>query len=254
MEPLLNPSETRPETCAEHGLFESRNIVGRVWSKCPACSQIEADKRKAEEDAERQQAREARKRQLLGRAAIPERFIGRNFGNFVADTPEKLAAASAVRDYSENFEVQAARGRGLILIGKPGTGKSHLASAVLQAHLGRDVLYATCLDLIRMVRETWRKDSQQSERQVLNFLGNLDLLAIDEMGVQYGTDGEQTVMFDILDARYRNMKPTILLTNQNPEGLKAYLGERTYDRLRETCITVMFTWESYRPVMAKGGA
>lgn len=255
MEDCFNPykpkRETRQETCAEHGEFVSTNILGRVWSKCPVCTSARsAEEHRAQAEQERRN-REARTRKLLGRAAIPSRFVGRGFDNFDADTDAKRQALTVLRDFSESFEDVASKGRGLILSGKPGTGKSHLAAAVLQAHIEKDVLYATCLDLIRMVRETWRKDSQQSERQVLSYLANLDLLVIDEMGVQYGTDGEQTILFDVLDARYREVKPTILLTNQGAEGLRSYLGDRTFDRLRETCRFVAFEWESYRP---KAGA
>lgn len=247
MEHLPNPAQTRVDTCAEHGEFEAKNIFGRVWSKCPQCSAIRAaEYARLEAEADRQH-KEERARKLLGRAAIPQRFIGRTFDSFEADTDAKRAALTTLRDYSESFDSYASKGKGLILSGKPGTGKSHLAAAVLQAHIGRDVLYATCLDLIRMVRETWRKDSEQSERQVLSYLGSLDLLVIDEMGVQYGTEGEQTILFDVLDARYRDMQPTILLTNQGVEGLRGYLGDRTFDRLRETCRIVAFEWESYRP-------
>jgi DNA replication protein DnaC len=242
---------TLPKTCETHGDFESRHIIDRIWSRCPKC---EAERRTVEEAEAEEQARkmrEARRRKLLGRAAIPERFAGKSFGSFNADTDAKRSALTVLRDYAENFECNAQAGRGLILSGKPGTGKSHLAGAVLQSQLNRDVLYATCMDVIRMVRETWRRDSEKSERQVLAYLGGLDLLVIDEMGVQYGTDGEQTVLFDVLDRRYREVKPTILLTNQNTDGLKGYLGERTFDRLRETCRVVSFDWESYRPQARK---
>lgn len=244
-------AKTMTKDCPTHGAFESRNIIRSVWTRCPQCEAIRQETQEREEAEARRRQAEARRAKLLGRAAIPERFIGRTFETFIADSEAKRAASTVVRDYSENFDERSRKGMGLILSGKPGTGKSHLAAAVLQEHIDKDVLYATCLDLIRMVRETWRKDSERSERQVLQFLGNLDLLVIDEMGVQYGTDGEQTVMFDILDARYRNMKPTIFLTNQDAEGLKAYLGERTFDRLRETCKLVAFEWESYRPTARK---
>lgn len=247
----LPGNEVRTASCPEHGSYQSRNLIGRIWSNCSQCEAA----RRAEEEADtakaQQRVADERRRSMLGRAAIPERFIGRTFDNYKAATDQQRRALTMMRDYAERFEVNRKAGQGLILSGKPGTGKSHLAGAVLQALLGRDVLYATCLDLIRMVRETWRKESPKSEREVLAYLGNLDLLVIDEMGVQYGTEGEQTIMFDVLDMRYRSVKPSILLTNQNSEGLKGYLGERTFDRLRETCKLIEFDWESYRPQARK---
>lgn len=248
MDHLPDPTKVRIDQCVKHGDYEARHLCGRIWSKCPDCARAQQDEQEHKEAESRRRHAEARQRKLLGRAAIPERFIGRSFDNFRADTEAKRAALTILRDYAENFDQRAAEGQGLILSGNPGTGKSHLAAAVLQSQIDKDVLYATCLDLIRMVRETWRKDSERSERGVLAYLGGLDLLVIDEMGVQYGTEGEQTILFDVLDARYRGLKPTILLTNQDAEGLKGYLGERTFDRLRETSKLVPFQWESYRPI------
>ena len=105
----------------------------------------------------------------------------------------------------------------------------------------------TCMDLIRAVRDTWRRDSEKTETQVLSYLERLDLLVIDEVGVQYGTDGEITILFDVLDRRYREVRPTILLTNQDKDGFKKFIGERTFDRLSETCRWVPFDWASFRP-------
>lgn len=239
------------QVCSSHGAYISTRIIGTRFSRCPECQRLMAEAREAAEKRRIAEEFARRMEGWLGRAAIPTRFIGRSFDNFNATTPEQNRALAALRDYAEDFDANSKRGHGLILTGKPGTGKSHLAVSVLQSLPGRYVMYATCLDLIRMVRETWRKDSLKSEREVLNHLGGLELLVIDEMGVQYGTDGEQTILFDVLDLRYRNVKPTILLTNQDSEGLKAYLGERSFDRLRETCRLVAFDWESYRPQARK---
>jgi len=257
MEPSSNRLARHPdraEQCDKHGPFTSRHICTTIWSKCPICSaeMKAAEDADAEVRAKREQAR--RTERMLGRAAIPERFVGRSFDNFKADTDGQRRALTIARDFSQRLTSDSLRGEGLIMSGLPGTGKSHLAAAILQAAFPRDVLYATALDVVRMVRETWRKDSEQSERQVLRKLGDLDLLVIDEIGVQYGTEGEQTILFDVLDLRYRDMRPVILLTNQNSEGLKTYLGERTFDRLRETCRWVPFEWESYRPKARKESA
>ena len=77
-------------------------------------------------------------------------------------------------------------------------------------------------------------------------LAGIDLLILDEVGMQYGTEAEQITLFDIIDKRYRDLKPTILLTNQNSSGLKQFLGERSFDRVKEECIWVTFLWASHR--------
>lgn len=246
--------ETRNAHCPEHGAYTSRQIIARIWSQCPACN---AARDAADADAaqlrERQEA-EARHRLSIETARIPSRFVGRTFENFTAGTDAQRHALTVTRDFSENFAANARKGAGLVLAGMPGTGKSHLAAAVLQSILTKDVRYLTCMDLIRAVRDTWRRDSEKSETQVLTYLERLDLLVIDEVGVQYGTDGEQTIVFDVIDRRYREVRPTILLTNQDKEGFKKFIGERTFDRLVETCRWVPFDWPSYRPIARREAA
>jgi DNA replication protein DnaC len=249
-ERVMHGTEKQAE-CPEHGQFLSRNFFGRIWSKCPECTT--AAEREAVDRA-RQQEAEARERRhlvMLDCASIPQRFRGRSFDNFDADTPEKKHALTVARDFSERFAELAEKGSGLIFSGRPGTGKSHLAGAILQAQMSRDVRYVTCMDLIRAIRETWRRDSEKTETQMLRYFEVLDLLVIDEVGMQYGTDGEQTILFDILDRRYREVKPTVLLTNQDRQGFSSFVGERTFDRLKETCRWVPFDWESYRPAGRK---
>ncbi|MBK6594316.1 MAG: ATP-binding protein [Burkholderiales bacterium] len=110
------------------------------------------------------------------------------------------------------------------------------------------------MSIIRNVRGTWRKDSEQSETEVLRMYGTADLLVIDEIGVQYGTDGEQTILFDVMDRRYREMMPTILLTNQAKAGFKQFIGDRSFDRLVETSRWVAFDWPSHRATARRESA
>ncbi len=253
-QPAKATAKVKTQNCPTHGDFESRNLFRAVWSSCPACSAAKDKAEAAEAAANARAERDRRQSVALSNAAIPARFIGRTFENFRAETEEQRRALTVARDYSEGFTAYAKKGQGLLFLGQPGTGKSHLAAAILQAHMGKDVRYMTCLDLVRLIRETWRKDSARSERQVLSMLGALDLLVIDEIGVQYGTEGEQTILFDVLDLRYRDMRPTILLSNQNADGLKAYLGDRTFDRIKETSTAVQFHWASYRAQARKDAA
>lgn len=253
---LKEPLGDKTIECQEHGDYTSAGTryMGRreIWTPCPDCEDSRlARERQAAANAQAEQAR-ASLESAIGEAHIPARFIGRSLDNFVADTPAKTRALEIARQYVDNFSVHERKGSGLILSGLPGTGKSHLATAILQSLMPERVgLYTTCMNVIRAVRGTWRKDSEVSEGHVLQIYGTVPLLVLDEIGVQYGTDGEQTILFDVLDRRYRDMKPTIFLTNQDAKGMQTFIGERTFDRLREVSKWVAFDWESYRPSARK---
>lgn len=238
-------------SCARHGEYMANGtrLKSRdVWSTCPGCA---AD-RKAKEEAERireQALREANTRLYhLQQAAIPQRFIERTLDTFKATTPEQQHAFRIATDFASNFEFHYKKGSWLVFSGLPGTGKSHLAAGILQAimpaYLGK---YFTCMEVIQYIRSTWRKESEASEVDVLSEFASLPLLVIDEIGMQYGTESEQNHLFDVLDRRYRDMMPTILLTNQNKEGFRQYVGDRIYDRMTECARWVPFAWDSYRP-------
>jgi DNA replication protein DnaC len=243
----LSSGETRQAVCDKHGAYESRHLFHSHWSGCPGCA---ADRDREESEArlaEQRLRQEREQRQRLDAAAIPARFVGKGFDNFVAETPEQRRALSVCRDFAEQFDTLSRRGAGLILMGPPGTGKSHLSAAILQALAdSRRVQYTSAVDLIRAVRATWRRDSEQSERSLFSFLGSLDLLVIDEVGAQYGTDGEAKIIFDVIDHRYRDLRSTILITNRDRGGLREDIGDRAYDRLTETSRQVVFDWPSYR--------
>lgn len=250
----------RHAECPSHGAFTSTGfkvpgMSREIWSPCTACAAGEAAQRQREEAAAAIQRQRAAREAAIGDADIPQRFRARDFDAFSADTDKKRRALTVARDFAEQFDANHQNGAGLVFAGLPGTGKSHLAAAIMLALVGRHaVRYTTCMGLIRMVRDTWRRDSDVSERQIMRLLcEDLDLLVIDEVGAQYGTDGEQNLIFEVMDRRYSGMRPTILLTNQDNEGLKAFVGDRVYDRLRETSRWVAFDWSSYRPT-ARGQA
>jgi DNA replication protein DnaC len=251
---LVQQLGTRAETCGAHGNFESKGTrftygKGReFWTGCPGCmADKDAAERRAEAEARTQRDRD-RLDQMLRASGIPERLKGCTFATYHAPTDPQKAAKQAVMEFVDHFESHLKTGESLILAGKPGTGKGHLAASAMNLLMPKYLpVYTTCLDMIRSVRETWRKDSKYSESQVLQELEDAALLVIDEIGGQYGTDGEQTIIFDVLDRRYRQMRPTIFITNQDREGFKTFIGERAYDRLKQTARWVTFDWASFRP-------
>lgn len=244
--------ETKQASCPDHGEFESRALVlmGRMmgWSKCPECNRLEgeaeAEKKRVSDEQERQRRLEGR----LNQAGIPLRFRSRSFDNFEAGTKEQSDCFNVAEAFAELFKDRYAEGTTAVFSGKPGTGKSHLAIAVCMSVMaqGYTAMYLNALDAIRLVRATWRRDGGRSEAEVMNDLASVDLLVLDEVGAQYGTEGEQVILFDIINRRYQDQMPMILLTNQGKDGFKQYLGDRAFDRLREAGRWVAFDWESHR--------
>lgn len=251
----LTSTDSRDDRCEKHGEFQSSGVKlgSRVihWSICPECARlkkIEDDAAKAKIEAEERQRRiELR----LNQSGIPLRYRAKDFASFVADTDEKEKALSIAMEFAQNFDAHREKGTVAVFSGLPGTGKSHLAIAIAQQIMARHTaLYTSAIDAVRMIRDTWDRKSEQTETQVLKMLASIDLLILDEVGVQYGTEAEQVNLFDIIDKRYRDLMPTILLTNQNKTGLKQFLGDRSFDRLREDGIWVKFDWPSNRGRMA----
>ncbi|MGL4667544.1 MAG: ATP-binding protein [Saezia sp.] len=250
--------------CSKHGAYKAKGYqfchdgewAGKhatdkkekvVWCGCPTCLQEDDEAKSKAAEGERLGREKAQLQERLQRSWLPQRFIGKTLETFVCSTAAQKRVLELVLAYVNDFEQNAAQGRGLIFLGGMGTGKSHLAAGVLQAVMAsHQGLYMTVSDVVRAVRGTWRRDATCSEGEMLAKLVQVDVLVLDEVGRQYGTDGEEHILFDVLDGRYREMKPTILLGNITGDELAVYLGERVADRLRETNTAVVLDWESYR--------
>lgn len=243
----LAPPQTRQ--CPTHGPYESQNYFSDRWSDCPNCSQIRKEKLEQEESAKK--AKEARERweARMGTAGIPPRFRDRTLENFVATSEAQTRALTFSQTYVSEFPTVLETGRCAIFTGRPGTGKTHLAAAIGTALMkeNRKVLFTSVLRAIRRVKDSWRKESEETETQAVKTFVEPDLLLLDEVGIQFGSETEKLLMFDILNERYENRRPVILLSNLTLKDAQAYLGERIFDRLREDGGQhIPFDWESYR--------
>lgn len=243
-------SETKTEIlrCEYHGEIEVQRqyieLINKwVLGDCPKC----VVERAALEQAEQKRDEQARNMARLRKAGVPPRFEGKTLDTYQASTDKQQIALAACQKLVEAMRA-GKQAPNLILIGKPGTGKSHLCCGIVLAlYRTHRVARIDLPDLIREIRATWHKDSPHSEETVLNYYGELDLLIIEEVGTGAGTDDERARIFQVINRRYESMLPTVVVSNLDMAALKLEIGERVIDRLREgERSLVVFDWQSHR--------
>lgn len=243
----------RKDTCERHGEFVSRNPIGRVWTRCPVCAEeakaAEESERKAKEEALAAERKKTSWLQAIGNSGIPLRYQDRSLKNYHAANDGQVRALRFAEAYADEF-ANGHSGRCAIFLGKFGTGKNHLACGIalrIMHRYGRSAVISSVQAMARKIREAKSFNSEMNESQTIALYTYPDLLILDEVGVQSGTDSEARALFDVVNDRYEMRRPTIFLSNLDREGVAACIGPRLYDRLKEDgCEVVVFDWDSYR--------
>jgi DNA replication protein DnaC len=244
--------------CPVHGLVEETTIkTHNNWFGGDYCSACRKESLAKEEDfeAHRNKEREIRRREesikrFSEQSGIPDRFKGKDFDSFVPQSEKAASIWRACKEYAINFPDMRKKGTSLIFCGNAGAGKTHLAcsiaSHVITSHRV-PVKFIRVAKAIRSVKETYSRDSDVTEQEVINRMRAPELLILDEVGVQFGSDAEKNILFEIINERYEDIKPTILISNLALPGLTEYTGERVIDRMKENNGSLfIFDWQSMR--------
>lgn len=250
MPTLVEERETR---CDRHGSYTAKLMSlgdNHRWTGCPGCAKEEIDKERLErESVQSDELLAAKGAALHAAAGVPKRLMAATLAGYdVNHGDEQETALRACCDYVRGFAERAERGDGLILMGSVGTGKTHLACSILR-HVTRKqgvaARYVSAPALFTRIKASYG-GSGESEADIIREYASVPLLVIDELGIGKGSDAELNMLYAIFGHRYDECLPTILATNLNPAELRAWLGERVVDRLRETNRVVMFQWPSFR--------
>lgn len=152
--------------------------------------------------------------------------------------------------YAQNIRNAVDTGRGLILQGKVGTGKTTLAIATLRMAVQRGI---RCLFVNNISLNDKLLNLLNSDRKELanydKLLRTVPLLVIDDFGAESDRNSKSWLvekMESIIGERYDRMLPTIITTNLTKDEIKARYNERIYDRLRDTCDLLIFRGKSLR--------
>lgn len=190
---------------------------------------------------------------LLDSINIAPRFEHASFESYQLINKVAQSNLNTCKSYVKTWEERKAAGEGIIMCGRPGTGKTHLAVAICREIVIQNKISAfitTASRIIRAFRRSWNSDADTSEFDTLQFYSELDLLVIDEVGVQYGTESERNILFEVINNRYEDLLPTILISNLPVNGLAEFLGDRILDRMSHGGVVLAFDWNSYRRSIA----
>lgn len=186
---------------------------------------------RAEEERQRQQF--LQRCEKYKRVAFPESKM--QHWTFANDDMSNEQLTKAMHNYVEHFEEFKGQGKGLLLYGSVGTGKTFAACEVANALLdkGYPVLVTKFTRLANTLQGMF-----SGRQEYIDSLNRFSLLVLDDLDAERNTEYMQELVWDIVDERYRAQLPMIITTNltgakiKNPDSLGK---ERIYSRLLERC-------------------
>jgi DNA replication protein DnaC len=209
---------------------------------------------------------------LLNRASIPKRYEHCTLETFEAGYPGADRSLSAAHMMARNFVAGypvTTEGKGLLLTGDVGVGKTHLAVGIAQALIfekGVRAFFCDYRELLKRIQESYNPTVASTELQILAPVFEAEVLILDELGAQKPTDWVWDTVALVLNTRYNDKRTTLITTNYpnapaalarnadkaiREETLGDRIGERMRSRLSEMCVEVEMRGNDLRQSVKK---
>ena len=212
----------------------------------------------------------ARAESALATARIPRRYEHCELTNYDTDFPGAHPSLADGHFVATNFAKNCdPRGdKGLLIIGKIGTGKTHLAVGIIKELIlnrGIPCLFYDYRELLKEIQNSYNSTVQTTELDVLRPVFETDVLVLDELGAVKPTEWVWDTVSLVLNTRYNDNRTTIITTNfedqpaaavagslsparaaSRVETLGDRIGERMRSRLHEMCRVVSLDGTDFR--------
>lgn len=227
----------------------------------------------------------------LQKARIPQRYTHCSLESF--DTgfrgvdPSLSMALVTARRFADGYPLETA-GRGLLLTGSIGSGKTHLAVGLLRYLIrqrGATGIFCDYRDLLKQIQNSYNPQVATTELEILRPVFEAEVLLLDELGAAKRTDWVWDTVAHILNTRYNDKRTTLITTNfpnlppalikaQNGslpvndaalagslpgkptrtmgnESLGDRIGEEMRSRLQEMCVFVPMYGDDFRQTVRR---
>lgn len=225
---------------------------------CGCDGEKEAERKRNEDEADlMEQARLNFRASLLHHAGLVGRLSGCTFDSFQrrSDWRGAFGLSIKARQYwNAIYSDQCGNKPWLVMHGKYGTGKTHLAASIIhEAVLAgwKGVYFRSWTEYLGRLQASWdREQGEQRTNEIIDELKKGKLVVIDDIDKRESRSGwAKGELYTALNYRYNQMAPTVLTLNcaLDDPALEKYMGRALIDRVIESAwLIVDFDGPSYR--------
>lgn len=239
----------------------TKDIVQPFGKRMPVTCDCMKEAERNEKEREVQEAKLAQLDRLRGASLLGDRYKDTIFDKTDLSRPEDFQKAyQRCKKYCQIPDQALEHGYGLYIYGDSGTGKTHLTACMCNELIAqmKQCLFTNFFEISKLIQSTWNGNADSAV--VVKRICEVDFLFLDDLGTEILTKGGednwlQGQVFDIINKRYNNKKPTIFSSNYSMNQLITERGmmKKTVDRIGEmSTAMIRLSGDSYRR-KTKGG-
>lgn len=235
--------------CGNCHTRKQTEIIVLGMPRRPMCLCKCAQEKKEQEEKRQKEIEFERRVKQYRRMGFPESEM--QHWTFENDDGMNEKLTNAMRNYANGFKTFKKQGKGLLLYGSVGTGKTYAACEVANDLISRGIP-ALATNFIRLTNTIQGHFDKRQE--YIDSLNDFELLVLDDLGVERDSKYMQEMVYYIIDGRYRANLPMIITTNLSIEQIKKADNIeqiRIYDRILERCFPIEVVGNSRRRKMVR---